>query len=465
VNKSIRKAVAASAVCAVAFAGGMTTDATAGERSAAKAAKAAKGLTKYAYKANVFGTKVVVNGVDLRTLKDAQAQQKCTRLLRGETVKGSALGTDGILPIGNDLIKVSPSTSRTKTYRVSDTYGVRGINTIADIKVGGEVQVGDTTVKTPVLVIKGLESVADSFNTAGKFGHAESFGFGGISLKVPEDYPGGAEVNELLDILDQNLPVNQIVNDVIDLLETVGVIEIPGLGSLALGNTSGRATAKDAYSNAYALKITVVNPADESRTILQLGRASSSIHAGAVGGVFRSTMSALDLSIGDLLNFGGVSTQNIPCAGTEGKVKTKKVAAANVLNLVNLSGVEYSYMGKQLSKKRVKGFVQTKIGSVSIPVADIEIDGITSRVDMKSKKPGKRVKRKVSTSVGALMIGGEKVTLAPGESHAFDGGVVRYQVIQNSDFYGTEARALKIELFEQNVTLTLAQSAGRVFFR
>ena len=58
----------------------------------------------------------MVNGVELKTVKDAQALQKCTRQLRGETVKGSSLGTDGLLPIGNDLIKISPSTSRTQTY-------------------------------------------------------------------------------------------------------------------------------------------------------------------------------------------------------------------------------------------------------------------------------------------------------------------------------------------------------------
>ena len=57
------------------------------------------------------------------------------------------------------------------------------------------------------------------------------------------------------------------------------------------------------------------------------------------------------------------------------------------------------------------------------------------------------------------------VSLAPGQSYAFDGGNVRYQVVQNSDFYGTEVRALKITLFEENVVLTLGQSAGRIFFR
>src|SRR5262245_57973035 len=110
------------------------------------------GITPYAYRANTFGTKVVVNGVELKTVKDAQALQKCTRQLRGEVVKGSSLGTDGLLPIGNDLVHISPSTSRTQTYHSGNRYGVRGINLIADIAIGG--RVGD--LQTPVLKIQGM---------------------------------------------------------------------------------------------------------------------------------------------------------------------------------------------------------------------------------------------------------------------------------------------------------------------
>jgi hypothetical protein len=469
VNRNLRKAIAVSAVCAAALAGGLSSNAAAVAKTSQSAAKGGA-ITQFGYKANVFGTKVVVNGVELRNLKDALAVQKCTRQLRGETVKGSALGTDS-LPIGNDLIKISPSTSKTLTYRTGDRFGVRGTNTIADIKVGGTVDVLGTPVSTPVLKIEGLQSIADSWNDTnanggrGKFDHAESFGFGGISLEIPEGGPIPEEVQDLLDIIQDNLPVTQTVNQVIDLLETVGTIEIPGLGTLALGHTTGKATDHYAEANSYALKIQVDNPQDGSKTVLQLGRATSKITDGVESGVFRSTMSALDLKVGDLVQFAGVSPQNIPCSGTNGKVKSQNVGAASVLGLVNLSGVKYSWMGKQLPKGKAKGFVQSEIGAVSIPAAQIEISGLLSRVDLKSKGLNKKVKRSVSTSIGSLSIAGTPVSLAPGQSHAFDGGIIRYQLVQNDDFYGTEVRALQITLFEENVVLTLGQSAGRIFFK
>jgi hypothetical protein len=469
VNRNLRKAIAISAVCAAALASGTALNATAVATTSHTAAKAGR-ITQFGYKANVFGTKVVVNGVELRNLKDALAVQKCTRQLRGETVKGSALGTD-TLPIGNDLIRISPSTSKTRTYRDGDRFGVRGTNVIADIKVGGTVDVLGTPVSTPVLKIEGLQSIADSWNDTsanggkGKFGHSESFGFGGISLEIPEGETIPPEVQDLLDIIQDNLPITQTVNQVIDLLETVGTIEIPGLGSLALGHTKGRATDHSAEANAYALKIQVDNPQDGSKTVLQLGRAVSKITDGVDSGVFRSTMSALDLKVGDLVQFGGVSPQNIPCKGTNGKVKSKKVAAASVLGLVNLSGVKYSWMGKQKPKGKARGWVQSEIGRVEIPTAQIVIDGVLSRVDMKSKGLNQKVRRKVSTSLGSVSIAGTPISLAPGQSHAFDGGTMRYQIVQNDDFYGTEVRALQITLFEENVILTLGQSAGRIFFR
>lgn len=468
-NRNLRKAIAVSAVCAAALAGGLSANAAAVAKTSQSAAKGGA-ITQFGYKANVFGTKVVVNGVELRNLKDALAVQKCTRQLRGETVKGSALGTDS-LPIGNDLIKISPSTSKTLTYNTGDRYGVRGTNTIADIKVGGTIDVLGTPVSTPVLKIEGLQSIADSWNDTnanggqGKFGHAESFGFGGISLEIPQGGPIPQEVQDLLDIIQDNLPITQTVNQVIDLLETVGTIEIPGLGSVALGHTTGKATDHYAEANSYALKIQVDNPQDGSKTVLQLGRAVSKITDGVESGVFRSTMSALDLKVGDLVQFAGVSPQNIPCSGTNGNVKSQSIAAASVLGLVNLSGVKYSWMGKQLPKGKAKGFVQSEIGSVSIPAAQIEISGLLSRVDLKSKGLNQKVKRTVSTSIGSITIAGTPVSLAPGQSHAFDGGVVRYQVVQNDDFYGTEVRALHITLFEENVVLTLGQSAGRIFFK
>jgi hypothetical protein len=479
VKKSWSRSIVLGAACAVALAGSLTvTSSATAEREAHSHARGQKGgITPYAYRANTFGTKVVVNGVELKTVKDAQALQKCTRQLRGEIVKGSSLGTDGLLPIGNDLIRISPSTSRTQTYHSGNRYGVRGINLIGDIAVGGTV--GD--IQTPVLKIEGLQSVADSFVDAGstrgkdRYGFASDFGFKGISLEIPDGTQLPPEVQQLLEIVNQvATPMNQVVDQVVQLLVQVGgTIEIPGLGSLGLGTKHGKTTAHSAESRAYALKIQVNSPVDGSKTVVQLGQATSRISDPVPSGVFRTTMSALSVDVGDLLSFGGVSQTSIPCEGTGGRTRTKTIKAASVLGLVSLSDVQYSWSGKQFSrghgkrkKDQAKGFVQTRIGQVSIPSAGLVINGLTSRVDMKSKKENAPVRSSASTSVGSITIDGTPTApLQPGETRDINGGVIRYAIRSNDNFYGTENEGLQVILFQDNVVIDLANVNGQIFFR
>ena len=478
-NRSWSRTIALGAASAAALCGGLTptNSATAGRADHSQARGQQGGITPYAYKANTFGTKVVLNGVELKTVKDAQALQKCTRQLRGEIVKGSSLGTDGLLPIGNDLIRISPSTSRTRTYHSGNRYGVRGSNLIADIAVGGKVG----NIQTPVLKIEGLESVADSFVDSGsargedRYGFASDFGFKGISLEIPAGTQLPAEVQQLLQIINQvATPINQVVDQVVQLLVQVGgTIKIPGLGSLGLGTKHGKITGHSAESSAYALKIQVDSPIDGSKTVVELGRATSRISDPVPSGVFRTTMSALSVNVGDLLSFGGVSQTSIPCEGTGGRTRSKTIKAASILGLVSLSDVTYTWSGKQFSRghgkntrNKAKGFVQARIGQVSIPTAGLVINGLTSRVDMKSKKENAAVRSKASTSVGAISVNGTPIpALQPGGTREISGGVLKYAIRSNDSFYGTENEGLQIILFQDNVVIDLANVNGQIFFR
>ena len=134
--------------------------------------------------------------------------------------------------------------------------------------------------------------------------------------------------------------------------------------------------------------------------------------------------------------------------------------------LVNLSGVRYSWSGDQLKDGKAKGFVQSQIARAEVPSVGLVVNGITSRVNLRSKGPNQEVKRKVTAAVGSITLNGAPVAIpAPGQSTAFDGGVLQFQKVQNSNYNGTEVRALVITLFEQNVVLSLGEAAGRIFYR
>ncbi len=464
-SRFLVRAVAGAAACAAAMAGSLA--ATPVQAAPDSAGEAESTISRFGYKSNVFGTKVLVDNVELRNLKDAFAQLKCTRRTDVDITKHSSASTEA-LPIDNDLVHISPSTSRSTTYRADGVHGVRGINTIADIALGGELPGG---FQTPVLKIRGLQSVSDAFHVDGKgFDHAESFGFRGISLEIPEGSEIPPEVQDLLDVINQvDVPISEVVNQLIDLLESTGVIEIPGLGSIALGRSFGSASKTRASSEAYALRIGVDNPSDGSTTMLQLGRAVSRISTGVPSGVFRSQMTALELLSGnDALHLGNVLQRSIPCEGTGGQLVRKKVNAAKVLQgaAVSLEGVEYAYLGKQLAGGKAKGKVRTTIAKASIPAVDMVIEGITSGVRVRSRGQGQKVQRVPFVRIGSITVGGEPLALPkPGGETDFDGGVLRYKVLRQNDFYGTQVNALEIQLTEMASVVKLGSAAGRVFFK
>ena len=214
--------------------------------------------------------------------------------------------------------------SRTDTYKEGDTHGVRGVNTVGDIRIGGDV----AGVRTPSLVIEGLTTSANAFHTPQGFGHAEAFDFASIRLELLEGTPlQGTPLEALLAPLDQVTDTvfegtNDVANEIFKVLQSATApIQIPGLGSIALGKVRGTATSKKATSEAMALEIVV--DAGGSRQLLEIGSANARIGAPTPAGVFRAGGTALDLqALQSALHFGNVQHKSIPCEGTLGKTKS-----------------------------------------------------------------------------------------------------------------------------------------------
>lgn len=473
-KKSLTKAIAITAVCAAGLSGALMTNtsAVAGSakaHSSSKAvAKAPTGLVKtpFGYKADVFGTKLLVDGVEVKTLKDGYAQQRCTAMAGRPTSKNSILAIPEDL---TDLIKLSLTTNKSLTYKQGNRYGVKGISTVGDIALGGEVP---GLGKVPELTIEGLQSVSDAFHDAKGFGHEESFSFKGITLDYEGTVVDGTPLADLLDILNGVTgTATPIVNQVIDLLTSItGDIEIPGLGAIGLGTTSGSVTKHSATSESYALKI-LIN-ATGNDTVLQLGRARTRIANPVKAGVFRGTATGLDLLSGTSLHLGNLGQRSIPCEGTSGKVKKQKTAHISVLGgLVDLTGITYKYMGLQKPNGYAEGMIGTTLGSVSIPSLGLVIDGIRSKVDLLKPKGTKRVTKKVTTSVAKITLDGKELQLpAVGEVLDLgDGNFLEYRKISHNNYFGTEVKVLVLSLGDSFMPggsiLDLGTAAGRIFPR
>lgn len=429
-------------------------------------AGAADGLTKFGYRGDVYGVKLVTDSVEALNLKDAHAQQLCTRTAGKVVEQKSAVSVPD-----NPLIRVSASTSRTETYVDGATHGVRGTNTIGDISIGGTV--GPLT--TPRLVVKGLQTTAHAFNTPQGYGHDESFTFASISLELLDDtvvQQLPPELQQLLAPLDQVgdtvfTGTQEAAQQVFQVLSDVTKpIVIPGLGSIALGYENGRANSHNAQSQASALRIEVT--AGDRRQLVELGTARVRMGGPAPVGVFRSGGTAMDYqALQGALKFGNVQHKALPCQGTRGRTQTYQVPHASQLVPVPvlLDGVTYQVNGDQFRKKKVaKGWSRTAIRSVSIPTAELVITDVSSRVAMR-QKTGKRVRSKVSTAIGSITVGGQPVEVpAPGGVVELPNGVGEIQrQLVDTGYRGSQVIGLRIKLYSDAVVIDLARTAGRIY--
>jgi hypothetical protein len=465
VRRRLTTAISIGLSAGLVLGAGLATPAQAADDVDARAARGAE-LTDFGYRGDVYGVKLVTDSVEALNLKDAHAQQLCTRAVGQVVERASVVSTPD-----NPLINVSASTSRTETYAHGNTHGIRGTNTIGDISIGGTVG----PLSTPRLVIKGLQTTAHAFNTPQGYGHAESFTFASISLSlldntVVENLP--PELQELLAPLDQVgdtvfTGTQQVAQEVFQVLSDATLpIQVPGLGSIALGYQNGRANSSNAQSQASALRIEVT--AGDRRQLVELGTARVRMGGPAPVGVFRSGGTAMDYQVLDgALKFGNVQHKALPCQGTRGRTQTYQVPHASQLLPVPvlLDGVSYQVNGDQLRAKKVaKGWSRTAIRTVSIPTAQLVISDVSSRAAMR-QKAGKRVRSKISTAIGSITVAGQPIPV-PGPGGVVElpngAGEIQRQLV-DTGYRGSQVIGLRIKLYSEAVVIDLARTAGRIY--
>ena len=446
---------------------GLVAPAQAAEGPETRAARTGA-LTDFGYRGDVYGVKLVTDSVEALNLKDAHAQQLCTRAVGQVVERASAVSVPD-----NPLIHVSASTSRTETYVDGSTHGVRGTNTIGDISIGGTV--GQLT--TPKVVIKGLQTTANAFNTPQGYGHAESFTFASISLElldntVVQNLP--PELQQLLAPLDEVTDTvftgtQQVAQQVFQVLSDVTEpIQIPGLGSIALGYENGRANSHNAQSQASALRIEVT--AGDRRQLVELGTARVRMGGPAPVGVFRSGGTAMDYqALQGALRFGNVEHKALPCQGSRGRTQTYQVPHASQLLPVPvlLDGVVYQVNGHQRRGKEVaRGWSRTAIASVSLPTAQLVITDVSSRAAMR-QKAGQRVRSKISTAIGSITVAGQALEIPePGGVVELPNGTGEIQrQLVDTGYRGSQVIGLRIKLYSEAVVIDLARTAGRIYPR
>lgn len=457
---SIRKAVATAAVGALAATGAASMapmTATAAEETAA-----APVLTPFGYNTVAAGARVTLQGVDVRQARLAQVSQSCTRLA-GLAKANQLVPTTPV----SDYIDIKGISSTSKTYKVGSKYGAIATNKIGDIGIGS-IPGTDAVAGLGLITLEGLTTTADAFHTPQGFGSKSTLKAVDINITLPdalEDIP--VPVQDLLDAVDQT--VTPVVEEVVKVLqENLGVIEIPGFGKIALGETVNKKGAHFASADARGLVISFTGDGSKSR--IYLGEAHSRIGGLTPARVFRSNIQAMDLKVLDgAVHLNRVAAANLPCEGTYGVTKSKKLDVAGVVApvVVDLAGINNTYSGTQ-NKFKAAGWAQSSIGQVSIPLYDVTLKNIVTRVSV-SKIGSQRVVSNVKTSLGELIIGGKSVAIpAPGDPvEILDAtgllvGTVEVRAVKKGKF-GATAQAVRVTLFNENVELLLGWADNNIW--
>ncbi|MCW2793296.1 MAG: hypothetical protein JWO76_2394 [Nocardioides sp.] len=454
---SVRRALAATTICA-AVAGTLA----AGPFASADQARAGSGhkLSAFGYKGTAVGAQLTTGNVQTLSAKDAEAPLRCTRMTGRDVQQSSILSAPD-----NSLIQLSGSDSKTFSYREAGQYGVRAVNHLGDIVLGGTLPGQDES--TPIVTLRGLTTTADAFHTAKGYGHKESFTAPELTIDTSVLTDNGVPIpQELTDLLDALTATGgELAGQVITVLQENGVIEIPQLGSIAMGFKKGNATKHGAESDVKALEFKITATGEEQD--LQLGHARAVIGGPAPAGVFRSTSMPLDLKAGDgVLHLGGVQPRTIPCQGTGGRTVHKHLDSASLAPngiVIGLKGIDYTFRGTQHRDGTADGFDAQRIGSLEIPSLQLSIEGIYSRATSRMNPSGKVVKGH-SASVGKITYQGETIAApAPGKAVKLGDVAVLEGMAFHNNKWGNRVTALRLTLLEDNIVMDLGIAASQVF--
>jgi len=459
VKINLRRAVAASTVCATALVGTLTmvSDTAAGSESA----PAALAMSNFGYNTSASGTVVRSNNVEVRTGRTAFVSQSCTRLTgQSKTAKTAAATPD------NPYINISAVTTSSTTYRnaAKTKYGVRAVSTIGDVAIGDPSQFGQ-------VVVKGLQVYADSFHTPKGYGNQAGITFGTLKIVPPDGVDIPQPLQDLLDAIE-----TQVVGQIVGVLQKYGTIDIPGFGTIGIGERFRRSGAH--YAAAWTHGLVIRFTGDGTKSQVLLGQAHTRIGGPTPLGTFRSDLQAMDVTALDgAIHLSRVGAASLPCEGTRGNTEHFKLASAAavpVAQLIALQGIDNAYGGNQLPARHLmKSWVNAHLDKATIKgVPGVSPELVFTNINAKvtvQRRTGHPVATGIATSVGGFTIDGVSHTLPkPGSVLTIKNGAgqaagtVETRIVERGRL-GAHLRALRVTLFEKNIVIYLGWAFNSVW--
>jgi hypothetical protein len=363
-------------------------------------ASAATTVTKYAYSATGFGTKVTAEDAEMRSGMTAYSLIGCTKAAgvhNANTASASDL---------NDQVRVgNVRTDQRSLVNAAGTSMVESVTNVASIEVG------DDSLGFRITGLQGISRAyatkGDKLNAASTFTFSDLQPLGGTTLPPPLDQPADVILDELAN----------------------GPVTVPGLGVIKLGQVAKAVSTQVARSGSIGMEIHMfgqdgANGGTDDSDVL-IGRSYARINRAATHGVFSGGAWGTDGTMGDgSVVLGRNPFSPMSCEGTRGQVRSTSLSNLNLVSLNQLllgTVVNRVYGVQNTPAGGATGWVESSSSSLNMGGGALQMSDVLARAKVIRSSTNRYYPTAVQR-IGSITANGEPQPVpAPGETLTIPG--------------------------------------------
>lgn len=285
-------------------------------------------------------------------------------------------------------------------------------------------------------------------NTVGKVVVAQS-GFGSVAIKAIQSLAHAwhdakgfhSEATTNVGSIVYTPPVGDPQE--LDLPTPGQPVTIPGLATISLGTSKKRANDEGAFAQANALVVSKT----ASGTRSSVSQAKASVLAGVKHGTFHGFSAATETEAADgNVTSGRTPLSMMPCQGTGGDTRTKKVSDSDLGGQLLATGLKTEMMGKQMPGKSV-AFQRATVANLNLGGGQLDVNGIVGQANV-TRDGTKIIADTKGSTVGTITSNGQEQEF-PDTGPLMIPGVAKIErFVTEKSRYGISIIALRITLLD-----------------
>lgn len=238
-------------------------------------------------------------------------------------------------------------------------------------------------------------------------------------------------------------------------------IEIPGLVKISIGEHRERTGADWARARSDALFIKLI----PTNTTVTVGHTKAQITKGVKNGLFAGSANTTSTELlGGIATTGRTQLVQMPCQGTEGKVKTNAAVGVNLPGLLEVGAVQSSQMGQNLPY-RSNGFEESSVASINLGNGALVVEAVKGRVNvLRGRKQGKKpIVNFDGSQVAGITVDGQAYTLPELDGLEIPGIAKIETMVEERVKNGGRITALRLTLLDgSGAVVNLGQASLKI---